>query len=152
MFQNERQCGECLCVWPGVIPDCANEQTISVLIFMLLRGLFPVYRWIWQWSISYYLCVGYRRLCFAVFASVDAFVFLWIIKLLWGWHSSVFIWHPSGNKVVTSLKQLSLHMIDNRNILQSLFDSMTLHDRPLKRVHRFLLLLPWEPETAMMNH
>lgn len=42
-------------------------QANSVLIFMLLRGLFPVYRQIWQWSISYCLHVCNRVFVFCCF-------------------------------------------------------------------------------------
>lgn len=56
-----------------VTPACGNQHITSVLIFVLLRGLFPVYRQMWQWSISHCLCEGYSVLVFSCVSMCGCF-------------------------------------------------------------------------------
>lgn len=103
--------------WRFSLNVCGLVLALTVLITVLnsvwLRGLFPVYRQIWQWSISSCLCAGlsvfacvcapdsvYRQ-CLCVWVHVqmrerERESFLWIIKLLWGCHCSVSIWQTTG--------------------------------------------------------
>lgn len=105
---------------------------------MLLRGLFPVYRQIWHWSIICCLCVRRCVLCVpCLYACVCA-----VYRSLSSSRNATVLFsfgrHQGGGGGGGHWNIWVFTLIDNQNVLHEPIDSMTFHSSLLKWVDSFL--------------